>query len=803
MNRLPLVYLHIGLLLSGFNTTGQLIDSFTYTSNGDAAKAWRAIAPAPAAEAEPHGLSLAMNFKSGADRVYWDRDGSWNLASCHSIELDLSCDQPSAMRSLSIYFRSGKGWYIWNNPLANAGRQKVVMAKTEFKTEGTPGGWDKIDKIRISPWKGQPVNTRLRLHNLAGRNYRLFVVEAGTSISDSAERAVARKAVDRFARWLSMSGIGHAVIQESELVHASKNATVLILPYNPKLTSAQIQAIRSMTQRGGKLMVFYSSDSNLAKLMQVKIHPVVNTRDIARWRGIKFNPELAGVPSAVHQQSWIIGPAEPASDATRVIACWMNAAGQTSRDAAILATPHGYWFTHLLLDDDLIAKQRLLSGMVAHLDPAAWMEMSAHMQQEAGRMDGWRNAPETTTAIRALVADGHPDSETVEAHLRRFEQKYKESAERAAKQQYRDAVIKAYEARDLLRKAYGIAQKPLSGEFRAVWDHDGTGWYPGDWDRTARMMAAAGINTIFVNATWAGLSHYPSEFLPESFTFELYGDQLGKSIAAARKHGLAVHAWVVCWGLENSRADFTAPLKSSGRIQQDFKGRDVMWMNPAHPDNVRHHLDIIREILNTYDVDGIHLDYVRYPGGDACYSSYTRNRFSAETGREIAKWPEDARAGGPHHEAFVKWRSRNITSFVRQVRELMTGINPDKKLSAAVWGGYPQIIQSIGQDWAAWTRDGMVDFVTPMNYANDLYRFTALLDQQIQLPGSKGRIYPGIGVTANESQLTGDQVVQQVLAARQRGIKGFALFDLSQTLVDDTLPTLRLGITRKQPASGR
>ena len=785
------------LFVAPLTALSEAIDSFDYESSESAKAAWRAIDPAPAVSVVGKDNAVfPVPFKDGKDRVYWDRDGEWDFSSYQSFELDLACDQPSAMRSLSIYFRSGQGWYVWNKPLSAAGRQKITLAKIDFQTEGSPAGWSKIDKIRISPWKGQAIDTDLTLYHFAGRIERLFIVQAGKSIPDSTERANAKKAADRISRWLAQSGIGHAVIPEEQMEKASETATIMILPYNPMISASQLSALRSMAARGGKFMIFYSSDSNLAKLMQVKLGAAISTRDIARWRGIEFADPLPGVPLSAHQQSWIIGPAEPASENTKTIAYWINAAGQRSGDAAILASPNGYWFTHLLLDDDRRVKQRLIAGMVASLDPSLWEVSAQHMRANAGRIDGWRTASETTKAIEALAVEGHPDAETVLAFLRRFESKHTGMIEYIEAGRYRDAVVAGYEAHDLLQKAYGLAQMPAEDEFRAVWDHDATGWYPGDWDRTARLLKESGINNIFINATWAGLAHYESTFVPESFTYQLYGDQLASCIRAAREHGLSVHAWIVLWSVENSRPEFTAPLKNSGRLQHDSKGREISWMNPAHPENVQHMLNLVREILGHYEVDGIHLDYVRYPSGDACYSEYTREKFTSETGVECSRWPGDVRPGGPSHDAFVQWRAATIHSFVREVRELVEKTKPEAKLSAAVWGAYPQIIQSIGQDWGSWLRDGLVDFLTPMNYAEDLYRFTALADQQLQLPGARGKIFPGIGVTANESQLSGDEVVQQIVALRQRGIKGFALFDLSQTLVDDTLPTLRLGVTR-------
>ncbi len=768
-----------------------VIDDFS------SAERWQPAAGSPAPQVRANnGLVFNLPFATDRDRVYWDLDGAWDFSAATAFELEVSCEQPAAMRSLAVYLRSGQGWYVWSKPLGVAGRQKLVLRKGDFQTEGTPGGWNAIDKIRLSPWKGQAINASLLVHGLTTRTDRLFIVQATTSAPNNTERAVAKRTTERISDWLQQSGIGHAVITDDELAKAAANASIIILPYNPQPSAASVKALDSFVKRGGKLLVFYSSSERLAALMQVKLEPAQSTRDIARWRAMQFNAEAPpGVPESIHQQSWNIGPAKPATKKSRVIARWANAAGQTSREAAVIATPHGYWFTHILLDDDTAAKRRLLTALLGSLDESIWKDAADHARLHAGRIDSWPDLDQAITAMTALARQ-HPDRETIVAFQRRARHLQKTLLDFYTAGRYRDATLKGYELSTLMMKAYAMVQRPAPGEFRAVWDHDATGWFPGDWDRTAAFLKNSGINVVFVNATWAGLAHYASEYVPSSFTFANYGDQLAQAIKACRKHGLEIHAWLVCWTLENSREELTKPLLGGERLQHDAKGKEKLWMNPAHPANRRHHFDLIREILASYDVDGIHLDYIRYPGGEWCYSAYTRQRFEAETGIMTATWPADVLDGGRHQDTFKAWRASVITSFVRETRELVRAQKPGTKLSAAVWGGYPQIISSIGQDWGAWIKEDLLDFVTPMNYANDLYRFTALLDQQLQIPGARGRIYPGIGVTANESRLSGDQVVEQILALRQRGMGGFALFDLSQTLVDETLPTLRLGITR-------
>jgi uncharacterized lipoprotein YddW (UPF0748 family) len=137
-----------------------------------------------------------------------------------------------------------------------------------------------------------------------------------------------------------------------------------------------------------------------------------------------------------------------------------------------------------------------------------------------------------------------------------------------------------------------------------------------------------------------------------------------------------------------------------------------------------------------------------------------------------------------------------ITSFVRRAHDEIKKVNPRVKLSAAVWGNYPECAGSIGQDWGDWLRAGYVDFVCPMNYVPDRNRFAALVQRQLALPGARGRVYPGIGVTAAESQLRPDHVIEQVVMLRRLNAGGFLLFDLSRPLLDETLPNLRLGLTR-------
>jgi uncharacterized lipoprotein YddW (UPF0748 family) len=235
-------------------------------------------------------------------------------------------------------------------------------------------------------------------------------------------------------------------------------------------------------------------------------------------------------------------------------------------------------------------------------------------------------------------------------------------------------------------------------------------------------------------------------------------------------------------------------LQKQGRLQVSDTGETVPWLCPSHPDNLVLEKNALRELVRNNPVDGIHLDYIRYQNVHLCYCKGCRSRYEASVGVKTRVWPNDVTRGALIR-SYRQWRCAQITRLVRDVSALARQIDPRIQISAAVYGKYPSCVDSVGQDWAEWMRAGYVDFVCPMNYTEDTRKFDELVRAQLDLPSANGKIFPGIGVTATESQLDSAQVIDQVNALRKAGAKGFALFDLNRTLESDILPVLRSGLT--------
>lgn len=335
------------------------------------------------------------------------------------------------------------------------------------------------------------------------------------------------------------------------------------------------------------------------------------------------------------------------------------------------------------------------------------------------------------------------------------------------------------------------AEKPR--EVRAVWNHSGTGAYPGDWERSARLLADNGFNMVLPNMLWGGVAHYASDVLPRSGTFKKYGDQIAQCCEAAHRHSIEVHVWKVCFNLATAPKEFIAKARREGRVQMTADGKPGDWLCPSHPDNRKLELESMLEVARKYPVDGLHFDYIRYPNGKHCYCDGCRRRFEAETDKKVVDWPEEC-ASGVRKKEYRDWRCRQITALVESVGREAKHIRPGLKISAAVFGAYPDCRESVGQDWAAWVDAGLIDFLCPMDYTADNKEFDRLVRLQTKLTDGRVPLYPGIGARATGIAMKPEQVLAQVRQARLLGAAGFVVFNFDADTAASIVPGVGRGI---------
>jgi uncharacterized lipoprotein YddW (UPF0748 family) len=614
---------------------------------------------------------------------------------------------------------------------------------------------------------------------------------------NAAERSFAESLARNLSRWLSEMGVPHQVVDDEAVIEGLPALTrVAVLCYNPDLPDRELERLRSFVARGGKLMVFYSADADLAALMGMRLGSYQSSGTKPKWYGIRFEPGAPpGVPETVEQESRNIRPVYPVRPDASVIAFWVAYNGQKLQDPAWVKSDAGLWMTHILRNDgDTQAKKDMLLGLIAPYEPSVLAAVAHRSVQSAGTLGG--KFDDTGSAVRAIAtrSAGKANDAVVQSLLNAARLSAASMVTRLESRDYASAIQSAQATERLLTEAYARVQTPANDLFRAVWDHNGTGLYPGDWGRTARLLADSGMTDVLVNVAWGGLSHYRSGVLPASGTLKFYGDQLEKAVTAGQRHGVRVHAWKVCWKVDSAPEDFVREAREQGRLQVTDAGKTQLWLCPSHPANQALEVRAAREVVRRYAVDGYHLDYIRFPDFHSCYCEGCRSRFETVLGRRLEHWPAGVQEGALRKD-FMRWRADVIAGVVREVRAAIRSDREGVRLSAAVFGKYPSCVDSVGQDWVAWLKQDTIDFVCPMNYTTDMAQFQGLLKTQAALPGAEGRIFPGLGVTAAESRLNSVQVLDQVALLRRMGMRGFALFDLNRDLESESLPALRMGAT--------
>ncbi len=280
-----------------------------------------------------------------------------------------------------------------------------------------------------------------------------------------------------------------------------------------------------------------------------------------------------------------------------------------------------------------------------------------------------------------------------------------------------------------------------SDTVRAVWV---TRWdfkSPSDIARVMDNSKSAGFNTVLFQVRGAGTVLYRSRIEP--WADELGGrdpgfDPLTVACAEGHKRGLSVHAWVnVLPGWHGDKPPKNPKQLYNARpdwFWRDAQGRrqPLGWyssLNPCYPEVRGYLASVMKEIAAKYPVDGVHLDYIRFPNewskayeGWAGVPDYPRDpRTIAMFRKATGKLPDEAPA------VWIQWRTDQVTQLVRDIRSATSKARPKAALTVAV-GSLPQEHRrNHFQDAQRWVAEGLVDGVFPMNYSSDLSTYSQRL----------------------------------------------------------------------------
>ncbi len=338
---------------------------------------------------------------------------------------------------------------------------------------------------------------------------------------------------------------------------------------------------------------------------------------------------------------------------------------------------------------------------------------------------------------------------------------------------------------------------------------------PAQVDELVNWARSANLNALFVQVRRRGDAYYLKSFEPRSEDPDLAPNFDALQYLIDKAHNgptrLQVHAWLatlpIWWkrdtppvapnhvfnlrGLSAGPADTWLMYRDDGEAWAGNDQGGIYYLDPGNPDVQDYTTQVYLNVLRNYDVDGIHLDQVRYYEGDALrwgYNPTSVARFNAQFGRDPDTQP------APDDPDWVAWRRDQVTQLVRRIYTAAKALKPNVAVTAAVvtWGHGPLSpddwqsqapYASVLQDWRAWLQQGIVDYLLPMDYYRESGEQASWFDTwtQWQVTNTDRRgIVLGLGSYLN----TEDQVLAQIDRARALGPRGIALYSYAVPTAD-------------------
>ena len=308
-----------------------------------------------------------------------------------------------------------------------------------------------------------------------------------------------------------------------------------------------------------------------------------------------------------------------------------------------------------------------------------------------------------------------------------------------------------------------------------------------------------GVNTVFVHTRAFCDAIYNSEIFPRATSMvSVEGDPLEITIKAARQRGISVHAWINPYRVSSSSTDINSlPQNSPARIWRadENVNNDInvcitdngIYLNPAEKDVQVLVLKGVRELLDNYDIDGIHIDDYFYPTAnvefdEVSYSNYKQN----------LTLPLD----------LAEWRRQNVSGLVKAIycavkakdTNLLFGVSPAADID--------RCYNSLYADVEAWLDGEYIDYIMPQlyfgfEYPIEKFTFDSLLTLWLDMAGDrKADLYVGLGNyktgTASKPDnvewgVNTDIIARQIQRLNENNIKGFAFFSYSSLFGEEDL----------------
>jgi uncharacterized lipoprotein YddW (UPF0748 family) len=347
----------------------------------------------------------------------------------------------------------------------------------------------------------------------------------------------------------------------------------------------------------------------------------------------------------------------------------------------------------------------------------------------------------------------------------------------------------------------------LQAEVRAVWAMPWDIDTPEAIDTLIKTALDNNQNELLVEVryrsdalydTSLGAFQYPN---PEPKSYVLKNtdfDALTYVLNHAHQAGLKVQAWVIVFNatpvdakliqsnyIYRNHRDWITYDESG--VKSNSSGQFGNFIDPGIPEVQEYLLNVFSNLAIGYpELDGIHLDYIRYPEPSKGYHPISVERYKEYCRNQM-------------EIGFNEWRIMQISGFVEKLYRQLKQINPRLIVSAAVFADIADANVAYAQDWPAWLKGGFIDRVYPMAY-NVKFDTHKRQVEQMKLINMDKNIIVGLrawdekgrslSVGSGTSYNVND-IARRVELSRELGFGGTALFSYAGLKVGNAWQQLK------------
>jgi len=259
-------------------------------------------------------------------------------------------------------------------------------------------------------------------------------------------------------------------------------------------------------------------------------------------------------------------------------------------------------------------------------------------------------------------------------------------------------------------------------------------------------------------------------------------DPLKYAIYKAKSKNIEIHAWVPIFVVTphdlskiNSNHVYYKHKDWLTYNQQGkamaYNSHEGAFLDPGVPAVQKYTLDILQDIASNYDVDGIQMDYIRYPDSLYGYNPMARTNFEKS-----------------NYKDFEKWKQSQINSFVNKAFIMLKNINPNLQLSAAVFGNQHKAINRFSQNWKQWISDNYIDKVYVMAYSTSEDSFKTVLQDIKEVNKEKTTIV--LRAWIDNGKYSVHQINKKISISKKMGFYNLGFYSYSGLIKNNYLPHL-------------